>query len=135
MFAKLLITSAADKNKIVEFFKFSIALHILLSLLIMKPYYVKEFFTDEYSLSFAGNLSIISGAMAGFLLLRGKQFFKSHKRRQHLVLIFAGLHLFFMGIDGWISPMDWNGHLPPITLIGFILIIILLFFPSKNLYK
>jgi hypothetical protein len=99
MFAKLLITSAADKNKIVEFFKFSIALHILLSLLIMKPYYVKEFFTDEYSLSF------------------------------------AGLHLFFMGIDGWISPMDWNGHLPPITLIGFILIIILLFFPSKNLYK
>ena len=57
MFAKLLKISAADKNKIVEFFKFSIALHILLSLLIMKPYYVKEFFTDEHSLSFAGNLS------------------------------------------------------------------------------
>ena len=35
------------------------------------------------------------------------------------VMFMAGVHLFFMGIDGWMKPEDWHGGLPPISLIAF----------------
>jgi hypothetical protein len=29
------------------------------------------------------------------------------------------MHLFFMGIKGWMNPTGWNGGLPPISLVAF----------------
>jgi hypothetical protein len=32
-------------------------------------------------------------------------------------------HLFIMGYDGWLQVQKWNGGLPPITLLSFLLVV------------
>ena len=32
-------------------------------------------------------------------------------------------HLFVMGYDGWLQVQKWNGGLPPITLLSFLLVV------------
>jgi hypothetical protein len=34
-------------------------------------------------------------------------------------LVLGGLHLFFMGYQGWLKPASWHGGLPPISLVAF----------------
>jgi hypothetical protein len=34
-------------------------------------------------------------------------------------LVLGGLHLFFMGYEGWLKPAGWHGGLPPISLVAF----------------
>ncbi len=34
-------------------------------------------------------------------------------------LVLGGLHLFFMGYQGWLNPAGWHGSLPPISLVAF----------------
>jgi len=36
-----------------------------------------------------------------------------------IAMLFSLMHLFFMGINGWMNPAGWNGGLPPISLIAF----------------
>jgi hypothetical protein len=35
-------------------------------------------------------------------------------------LILGVFHLFFMGVKGWINPSDWNGGMPPVSLVAFL---------------
>jgi hypothetical protein len=37
-----------------------------------------------------------------------------------LVLLCGALHVLFMGYPTWLTPGDWYGHLPPITLVSFV---------------
>jgi hypothetical protein len=34
-------------------------------------------------------------------------------------MLLSGMHLFFMGYKGWVTPTHWHGGLPPISLLGF----------------
>ncbi len=36
-----------------------------------------------------------------------------------LAMLFAAVHLVFMGYEGWLNPAGWNGGLPPISLVAF----------------
>jgi hypothetical protein len=83
-------------------------------------------------LTLLGGLAMLFGVL-GFVFLWGYnlsfqtflredaafiQFITSRK-----VLLFAlvlgGLHLFFMGYEGWLKPAGWYGGLPPISLVAF----------------
>jgi len=109
-----------------------VLLHALMSFMLFSPAIYGKFFAENGSLTLLAGLSMLFG-VAGFVFLWGYnlsfqtflredaafiQFLTSRK-----VLLFAltlgGLHLFFMGYEGWLNPAGWHGGLPPISLVAF----------------
>jgi len=109
-----------------------VLLHALMSFMLFSPAIYGKFFAENGSLTLLAGLSMLFG-VAGFVFLWGYnlsfqtflredakfiQFITSRK-----VLLFAlvlgGLHLFFMGYEGWLNPAGWHGGLPPISLVAF----------------
>jgi hypothetical protein len=115
-------------------------LHILLSLLVFSPHYFPDFFADS-KLSLTGNLSMFFGVLAiGILLaLTNKKSFQelnltmSNKKNMASIFFLAiSMHVLVMGFNGWIKPHTWPGHLPPITLVAFIVTLLTVFLIRKR---
>ncbi len=117
---------------IVNILKSFIALHVLLSLSILKPYYLKEFFTTNGSFSLTGNLTLWAGILAAVIFFSGKTLQMSPQTKSSLFLIFVALHLIFMGGFTWLHPVKWYGGMPPVTLICFIIIVTTIFIPKTD---
>ena len=117
----------ADKPRIFSYIKVLIGLHILFSLNILKPYYLKSFFTSLGGLSLTGNLTLSAGALAAALFFGRSYLNLKPKSGAVLILIFVAFHLFFMGSHSWLKPAQWYGFMPPITLITFLLIAFVLY--------
>jgi hypothetical protein len=109
-----------------------VLIHALMSFLLFSPAIYGKFFATDGSLTQLAGLAMLFGVL-GFVFLWGYnlsfqtflredtafiQFITSRK-----VLLFAlvlgGLHLFFMGYEGWLKPAGWYGGLPPISLVAF----------------
>ena len=111
-----------EKPNVLNLIKVFVALHILLSSIVLKPYYLKSFFAGD-ALSLTGNLSIWAGAMAAAVFFGGKLLQLSQASRFLLLTGFIALHLIFMGGASWLQPQTWHGSMPPITLISFVLVV------------
>jgi len=111
-----------EKPNVLNLIKIFVALHILLSSIVIKPYYLKSVFADD-SLNLTGNLSIWAGAMAAAVFFGGKLIQLSQALRFLLLTGFIALHLIFMGGASWLQPQTWYGGMPPITLISFVLVV------------
>ena len=50
------------------------------------------------------------------------QWHSGHFRHLHIEAIVFRIivHLFFMGVKGWLYPGGWHGGLPPISLVAFV---------------
>lgn len=109
--------------------------HLILSTVILQPEYFGKFF-DSTKLNIVGSLTILFGVLSflGFFInwiisLNGKlnpafsfddlQIIKL----KYFVYLFLGVHIFVLGINGWLTPSNWPGYLPPISLISFILLV------------
>ncbi len=109
-----------------------VLIHALMSFMLFSPASYGKFFAENGSLTLLAGLAMLFGVLA-FVFLWGYnlsfqtflredtafiQFITSRK-----VLLFAlvlgGLHLFFMGYEGWLKPAGWHGGLPPISLVAF----------------
>ena len=106
-----------------------IFIHILLSLILSSPLNYSKLYTDSGLFSAFGGISLSSGAIA-FTFLLIYIFYEKSKTIQnifqnHRITAIQSLlpliHLFFLGCSGWITPQKWQGGMPPITLISFIL--------------
>ena len=111
--------------------------HVLLSFLIFNPQYYPKFFAGDNSLSVIGNFSLLAG-MGSFMVLglyhwcfgnrtKGKEvLIKIITSKTFLLglLFMMGVHLFFMGYSGWFTPSKWQGRLPPISLISFVVVLL-----------
>ena len=111
-----------EKPNVLNLIKFFVALHILLSSIVIKPYYLKSFFTDN-GLSLSGNLSVWAGVMAATVFFCGKLLKLSQSMRFLLLTVLIALHLLFMGGASWVQPGTWYGGMPPITLVSFVLVV------------
>ncbi len=100
-----------------------IVLHVIFSTFILKPYYLKSFFTPLHGLSLWGNISLLFGALAAILFLLKESFISNEKLRQKLFIIFVMLHLVAMGWHGWVKPGNWYGGMLPITLVAFLILL------------
>ena len=110
--------------------------HLLLSFLIFNPQYYPKFFDSDYSLSVIGNLSLLAG-MASFMILGLYHWcFRNRSKNKEMLiniitskefllglLFMLGIHLFFMGYSTWTTPSKWQGGLPPISLISFMVVL------------
>ena len=107
--------------------------HIFMSISILNPNYYSVFFIDDGTLSIRGGLSLLGGVLSFVFLwvynISFKPLLKQDKKivtivtsRRFLVygMLFTGIHLFFMGYLGWTTIDKWQGGLPPISLISFI---------------
>jgi len=110
-----------------------VLVHVLMSLLLFKPAIYDQFFHTDGSLTLSAGLSMLGGILS-FVILWGynlsfqthlrddKRFIRFISSRNFLLsaMLFFLLHLFFMGFNKWVSPADWYGGLPPISLISFV---------------
>ena len=110
-------------------------IHVFMSLYILNPKYYPAFFIEEGILSIRGLLSLLAGILSfAFLWAYTIRFNPNFKKRKIFLsiitskktliyaILFVGIHLFFVGYTGWLTLDKWQGGLPPISLISFIII-------------
>ncbi len=115
-----------------------IVVHTLLSLILLNPGYYEKFYQTG-RLTFKAELFLLFGVMAFVLLVIysinaalqrwGVEPFHpgvANSSIRTAAVIFIAGHLFVMGFNGWFNIAYWPGSLPPITLIAFIVIFIIL---------
>jgi len=121
----------AEKTLLNKVILIAVSAHVIMSILVLKPYYLKSFYIQD-SFTFSGNISLLFGTLAAiFFVFKDKLKFPANKL-QFFLLLFVAIHLAAMGWKGWIQPQNWYGHLPPITLISFSLVVILLLKKKRN---
>jgi DMSO/TMAO reductase YedYZ heme-binding membrane subunit len=109
-----------------------VLIHALMSFMLFTPAVYAAFFEADGTLSLIGGLSMLGGVISFVVLwaynlsfqtfLREDQAFIrfiTSRRFMLTAMLFAAVHLFFMGYKGWMSPSGWHGGLPPISLVGF----------------
>lgn len=107
-------------------------IHMLISLILFNPVMYEKFFLENGSLSCSAGLSMLGGVLSIVVLWYynlslqnrikdGKGFNQFFSSRNFILiaLFFVAIHLFFMGYKNWVVPSNWQGGLPPISLISF----------------
>ena len=107
----------------------------LVSLLIFTPAYYPKFFLTSGKLNFIGELSILFGVLAFFVLTLvaissipsiaksiDLQRWLAVQRLGYFGLVLVFFHVFTMGFEGWLKPAGWPGGLLPISLVAAIVI-------------
>jgi ABC-type Na+ efflux pump permease subunit len=114
-----------------------VLIHTLMSFMIFKPGIFGKFFEENGSLTLYAGLSMLGGILAFVVLWAYNLAFKTTLKEDQkfigfitsrkfllIAMLFSLMHLYFMGINGWMNPADWNGGLPPISLIAFTFFIV-----------
>ncbi len=100
-------------------------IHVFLSLGILSKGYFGQYFSGD-KMNLTGELVLLFGVLAVYCFWRLKTVGTKPALRRFLALTSCGLvsaHLFTMGFDGWLQVQRWNGGMPPITLLSFILVL------------
>ena len=99
--------------------------HVLLSLAIFTKGYFPKFFAGDM-MSLTGELTLLFGALGVYCFWRLLTFEMTPGVRRTMMASACALvsgHLFVMGYDGWLQVEKWNGGLPPITLLSFLVVV------------
>lgn len=109
-----------------------VLVHVLISFMIFKPEIFGKFFEEDGSLTLFAGLSMLGGILAFVILWAYNLSFKTTMKEDArfirfitsrnfmlVALLFSLVHIFFMGYKGWMTPSDWHGGLPPISLVAF----------------
>jgi DMSO/TMAO reductase YedYZ heme-binding membrane subunit len=110
-----------------------VLIHTLMSFMIFKPGIFGKFFEENGSLTLFAGLSMLGGIISFVVLWAYNLAFKTTLKEDQkfigfitsrkfllIAMLFSLMHLFFMGVNGWMNPAGWNGGLPPISLIAFV---------------
>lgn len=110
-----------------------VLIHALMSFMLFKPEIYSKLFEADGSLTLFSGLSMLGGVLSFVVLWGYNLSFQTHLRDEKafiqfitsrnfllLSMLLSAIHLFFMGIEGWLSPAGWHGGLPPISLVAFV---------------
>jgi len=119
---------------------FLAGVHALLSLALLSPAYYAKYFLPDGRLNLEGELAIVVGVIALFLLMApaittlpmmpkaiGGKRWKRNQRLGYVALAFVVVHLVALGLRGWLAPADWTAGLPPISLVAVVAALVPLF--------
>ena len=114
-----------------------VLIHLLMSLMLFNPSNYPNFFEPDGTLTLFSGISMLAGILAFVVIwiinLSFKTYLKESKEfitfitsRKFLLiaLVLGGVHLFFMGYNGWLTPELWQAGIPPVSLITFIVFVI-----------
>ncbi len=113
---------------------FSLAgVHALISLGLLSAVYYPGFFQEDGRLNIFGELGIVVGVVALWALTMplvttlpmmpkaiGGFRWKRAQRMGYVALVLVVVHLVAFGVRGWLTPENWNGGLPPISLVAVV---------------
>ncbi len=110
---------------------FMAGVHALFSVCLITPAYFAKYFDDAGQLNLQGELAMSVGVVALFFLMSpaittlpmmakalGGWRWKRTQRVGYLALILVVVHLFVLGLKGWLTPGKWTAGLPPISLLA-----------------
>jgi hypothetical protein len=112
------------------------ALHVLMSVALLMPdHYAKLFDGAAYNL--AGQTALLFGCLTAMLFalpavasipsvwdaLTSRQRLFA-RRAGYAALFFVALHVFALGIGGWMRPETWPGGMPPITMLSCLAVLV-----------
>ncbi len=128
-----IIKSEWDESKIIRDYAVIFGVfHILISTIIISPAYFPKFF-NALKFNLIGELSLFLGVIASglLLILFSKNILESVKNKAEFnnriaksFFVFTAAHVIIMGYKGWFEPSSWQGWLPPITLLSFVVAVI-----------
>ena len=123
---------------------FLAGIHALFSLSLLSPAYYAKYFDPDDRLNLEGELALVVGVVALFLLMSpaittlpmmpkalGGKRWKRNQRLGYVALILVVGHLVVLGLEGWLAPADWNGGLPPISLVAVLAALVPLLVKGK----
>jgi hypothetical protein len=109
-----------------------VLIHALRSFMLFTADSYAKFFEPDGTLTLLAGLSMLGGVLAFVVLWAYNLSFQTYLREDQafiafitsrrfllFALIFGGVHLFFMGYEGWLKPAGWHGGMPPISLVAF----------------
>ena len=149
---KLIKTYSSDPPKqliLVKFcglMGFSIAaIHALMALLLFSPEYYPKFFEITGRLNLTGELSMLFGILSLWCLsvtaitslpfmieAVGVDRWRRRPRLGYVSLLISGGHVLVMGLTGWLTPAGWHGYLPPVSLVAFSAVLLVLLVKIVN---
>lgn len=107
-----------------------IIIHVIISFLLFRPEVYDKFFAADGTLNAIGEWSMLVGALgiAAYLIMHNT-FSKPEEGNgfQQMVmspafgiaaLTLSALHIAIMGFEGWLTPREWHGGLPSITMVS-----------------
>jgi hypothetical protein len=100
-------------------FKIFSIIHVLISIVLLSQNYYPKLFSDN-KLTVFGSLAVLFGILSITYLTNIK-----YRIKNLLFYSLVAIHLFFLGFKGWVNIEKWNGMMPPITLICFIILVTL----------
>jgi DMSO/TMAO reductase YedYZ heme-binding membrane subunit len=106
-------------------------IHALMSFMLFSPAVYAQFFESDGTLTLLGGISMLAG-IAAFVALwaynmsfqtqlrEDKTFIRFITSRKFLIwaMLLGGVHLVFMGYQGWMEPAKWHGGIPPVSLVA-----------------
>jgi hypothetical protein len=114
-----------------------VLIHALMSFMLFTPAVFSKFFESDGTLTLQAGLSMLAGVLAFVVLWAYNLSFQTHLRedkafigfitsRRFLLfaMVLGGLHLLFMGFEGWLNPDGWYGGMPPVSLVAFALFVV-----------
>jgi DMSO/TMAO reductase YedYZ heme-binding membrane subunit len=121
-----------DARKAMGMTGFLLALiHALMSFMLFSPSVYGKFFEADGTLTLLAGLSMLGGVLAFVVLWGYNLSFQTHLRedkafiqfitsRTFLIwaMLLGGVHLVFMGYEGWMNPSGWHGGIPPVSLVA-----------------
>jgi DMSO/TMAO reductase YedYZ heme-binding membrane subunit len=124
---------------------FMAGMHALFSYPLLIPPYFAKYFTPDGRLNIYGEVAVATGVVGLFALMSpaittlpmmpkaiGGKRWKRSQRLGYVALILVAVHLWFLGIKGWMKPQDWTAGLPPISLVAFVAALVPLFAKLKR---
>jgi len=109
-----------------------VLIHALISFMLFSPSVYGKFFEADGTLTLLAGLSMLGGVLAFVVLWAYNLSFQTFLREDQafirfitsrnfllFAMIFAGVHLVFMGYEGWLNPSGWHGGIPPVSLVAF----------------
>jgi DMSO/TMAO reductase YedYZ heme-binding membrane subunit len=113
-----------------------VLIHSLLSLVLFNPTVFPGSFEPDGTLTLLAGLSVLCGILAVVMLsaynLSFQTFLREDRRfdrfttsRKFLqfALLLAAAHLLMLGYAEWLAPGEWQGGMPPISLLAFLVFI------------
>lgn len=114
-----------------------ILIHALMSFLLFKPEVYPQFFESDGTLTLIAGISMLGGILGFVVLWMMNITFQSYMREDKSFVTFitsrafllwalmlGGIHLFFMGYEGWLNPSGWHAGIPPVSLIAMLFFVI-----------
>ena len=111
-----------------------VLVHALMSFMLFSPTVYAKFFETDGTLTLLAGLSMLGGVLAFVFLWGYNLSFQTHLREDKAfiqfitsrtfllwALLLGGVHLVFMGYQGWLNPSSWHGGIPPVSLVAIVI--------------